>query len=168
MYQTIRRLYSKSKKQQNQFNGIGIFTILETQLERETAALALTLRLEWPTYAFSFWTKGRGVMEPTIEPSALSASSHTKRLSWDAFSSSCNSCLKFNQTTQSNPLINWISIIQNHEPRKGRDLYQILYLYIHLIRFSNQARKVNIFFSWYELLVYISLIDLRIRWNKYE
>lgn len=56
-------------------------TILETQLEIEIAAFALTLRFECPTYAPSLWSKGRGAMDSTIANNALSASSHTNFLS---------------------------------------------------------------------------------------
>jgi len=59
----------------------GGFTILDTKLEMDIAALALILRLTWLTYSLSLLSKGRGVMDFTNAFKALSASSHTNFLS---------------------------------------------------------------------------------------
>uniref|UniRef100_A0A0A8XS08 Uncharacterized protein n=1 Tax=Arundo donax TaxID=35708 RepID=A0A0A8XS08_ARUDO len=72
---------------------IASMSILEVQWEMATAALALTLRLAWWTYALSFLSRGRGGIDAAIARIAFSASSHTNRLSWDAFSRSWSSSL---------------------------------------------------------------------------
>lgn len=63
-------------------------SILDAHCDMATAALALTLRLAWWTYALSFLRSGRGGIDAAIARIAFSASSATNRLSCDAFSSS--------------------------------------------------------------------------------
>lgn len=73
-------------------------TIRAAQWEMATAALALTLRLAWWTYALSFFSSGSGGIDAAIARVAFSASSHTNRLSWDAFSRSWSSCENGDET----------------------------------------------------------------------
>ena len=75
------------------WSGVGAWrTIRAAQWEMATAALALTLRLAWWTYALSFFSSGSGGIDVAIARIAFSASSHTNRLSWDAFRRSWSSC----------------------------------------------------------------------------